>query len=166
MKRDELKAFGLTDEQIEQVMSLHGRDTNASKAALDEQKGKVSALTTQLETLKNDLTAAQAGSATADELRQKLDKVTADLAHNQRMDKLRSAASKHKAQNVEQLIKLLDQDKITVSEAGEITGVDEQIEALKKGSPYLFADSPTPTGGAPAGENSETFDMNKFLRGR
>jgi len=43
-------------------------------------------------------------------------------------------------------MKLLDLDKVTVTDAGP-SGLKEQVEALKTAQPYLFTDAPNPKGG-------------------
>lgn len=55
MKREELKAKGLTDEQIEFVMGENGKDINAAKADLTDVQAKLNQATTQVTTMQQQL---------------------------------------------------------------------------------------------------------------
>jgi len=57
MKRDELKKLGLTDEQIDKVMDLNGNDINGLKADLIARDQTITALTTERDGLKDQVTA-------------------------------------------------------------------------------------------------------------
>ena len=50
------------------------------------------------------------------------------------------------ARNPDVLMRMIDLDKVTEHE-GKITGLDEQLKALKTSDPYLFSDRPAPRGG-------------------
>lgn len=47
MKREELRKLGLTDEQIDSVMNIHGDDMNAQKATINRLNEQISTLTTE-----------------------------------------------------------------------------------------------------------------------
>lgn len=166
MKREELKALGLTDEQIEKVMSINGQDINGHKTALDAEKAKAQETAAQLARLQADLAAAQRSAGDATALKAQLQAAQDALNATQKAAKLRSALGKYNPKDADLLLKLIDQSKVSIAESGEITGLDGQIEPLKKSSGYLFADAPTPSGGAPLSEpGGSGFDMNAFLRG-
>lgn len=77
MKREDLKALGLTDEQVNAVMQQHGVDVenakkNAGADATAAEKLRADGLQAQLDALTADLTQARASAATARELRDAL----------------------------------------------------------------------------------------------
>ena len=55
MKRDELKALGLTDEQVDKVMGIHGTDEAAHKAVLQARDEQITTLTTERDGLKTQV---------------------------------------------------------------------------------------------------------------
>lgn len=153
MKREELKALGLTDEQIEKVMGLHGTTvtdlqnklSTASKDA-EDRKGQLDKLTT-------DLADAQKNTGDVAALKDQLAKAQAALASTQKSQKVRDALGQYKPHDAETLMRLLDLDKVNITDAG-IVGLKEQVEPLKETKKFLFADSADPAGGKdPANPN-------------
>lgn len=57
MKREDLRKLGLTDEQVDQVMSMNGDDVNAQKAIVAQRDETITALTTERDGLKEQVTA-------------------------------------------------------------------------------------------------------------
>lgn len=55
MKREELRKLGLTDEQIDSVMNIHGDDMNAQKATINHLNEQISTLTTERDGLKTQV---------------------------------------------------------------------------------------------------------------
>lgn len=186
MNREQLKALGLTDEQIDSVMASHGTVVNATKQALDTvttekddlktqiadrdtqltqlgTKVKDNAdLTTEIERLKNEN-----ATATSD-LQKKLDEQSLDF----NMEKALTLAG---ARNPKALRALLSMGDIKV-DGDKLLGLDTQLEALKASDAYLFADaaatvppaSPTfvlpgnPNGGSNNVLTSESFNKMSY----
>lgn len=77
-----------------------------------------------------------------------------------RRDAVLAKLPQYQPRDAQILLSLIDLTRI------EDGGLEEQIEALKKRAPYLFADASDPAGGtAASGMNPVEFDMNAFLRG-
>lgn len=171
MKREDLKALGLSDEQVNAVMQQNGMDVenakkNAGTDAAAAEKLRADGLQAQLDTLTADLTQARASAATARELRNALDAANAKIAASQKAGTIRDALAAYKPRDAAMLMRLLDLDRITIDEKGEIAGLKEQVDPLKAASGYLFSDTPDENGGTPpASGGKDTFDMNAFLRG-
>lgn len=55
MKREELRKLGLTDEQIDSVMNIHGDDMNAQKATIGTLNEQIATLTTERDGLKTQV---------------------------------------------------------------------------------------------------------------
>lgn len=151
MKREELKGLGLSDEQVDKVMGIHGTDVN-------DLKGQVSQLTTERDALKqraadsdkqlNELKAAHKDDK---DFQAEIDKLKADnkakddaaskqIKETQLNYQTELALVKAGALNTKAASALIDKDKLSLDEKGNVTGLDEQLEALKSddSSKFLF----------------------------
>lgn len=151
MKREELKGLGLSDEQVDKVMGIHGTDVN-------DLKGQVSQLTTERDALKqrasdsdkqlNELKAAHKDDK---DFQAEIDKLKADnkakddaaskqLKETKLNYQTELALVKAGALNTKAASALIDKDKLSLDEKGNVTGLDEQLEALKSddSSKFLF----------------------------
>ena len=167
MKREDLRNKGLTDEQIEFVMNQNGQDIESAKQnAAATEKARADGLQTQLETLTADLTSARNEAISAKDMKSRLDAAEAKVKAFQRNAAIHDGLAQYKPRDAKMLAKLLDDSKISIAEDGTISGLSEQVEALKETSAYLFADTPDPRGGNPdSGSGGKSFNMNAFLRG-
>lgn len=178
MTREELKALGLTDEQIDKVMASHGKSINDIKekadkvegleSQVDDYKGQITERDTQLEELKNsvkdneELTQKIAdleeqNKTTQSEYEEKLTQQT----FNHKLDNTLSGA---KVKNTKAIRALLDMDTIKL-DGDTLKGLDDQLKGLKESDPYLFEEEkqePTKpqivTGGNPNGGNNGETD--------
>lgn len=170
MKREELRAMGLTDEQVNAIMQKNGEDIeNAKKGAeggdAAAEKARADSLQAQLDTLTADLATARASAAGAKELRDALDAANAKIAASKKTSAIRDALVQYKPRDSAMIMRLLDLDKIKIEADGAITGLKEQMDPMKEASGFLFSDSPDQNGGNPPGRSGgESFDMNAFLR--
>ena len=117
---------------------------------------------THEELLALGLTDEQAGAVLedAEQTRVEIEQLRRQLEERDRRDAALSQLPQYQPRDAELVLKLIDLDRI------EGEALKEQVEALKKRAPYLFADAPDPAGGAAAsGMNASEFDMNAFLRG-
>lgn len=156
MKTEELKGLGLTDEQIKSVMALHGTDVNALK-------GQVGQLTTERDGLKqrasdsdkqlNDLKEAHKGDK---DFQAEIDKLKADnkAKDDQTAQQLSQAKLSYQtdlgllkagALNTKAAAALIDIGKLSLDDKGNVTGLDEQLKALKESddSKFLFKSADT-----------------------
>ena len=189
MTREELKALGLTDEQINQVMASHGKTLNEVKekadkvdgleSQIEDYKGQLAERDEQLEDLgkkakdNEELTSEieqlkEANETTKTEYEGKLQQQSFD-------HKLESTLGSAKVKNAKAIKALLDMDTIKLD--GDILkGLDTQLEGLKESDPYLFEEEKEPnspkivTGGNPDGGNNNAVDdpfaaaVNKFIK--
>lgn len=140
MTREELTALGLSDEQAQTVTAEFDRLSGLLAAAK------------QTEVENTELAAQVAALQAQIELRDKREAVL-------------TALPEYKPRDAQIILRLIDLDKITLEE-GRISGLAEQLQALKSAAPYLFTDAPDPVGGtAASGLRPDHFDMNTFLRG-
>lgn len=148
MKKEDLIAMGLTDEQATKVLaSLDGNyvpktrfnEVNEENKTL---KKSVSDRDKQLEDLKK----SSGDNAELQKQIADLQKVNADQqkAHDEELAKLKVdnaveiALSGAKAKNGKAVKAMLDMSKVKLGEDGKLSGLDEQLEALKKSDGYMF----------------------------
>lgn len=167
MKREDLKAMGLTDDQVNTIMTQNGQDIeNAKQNAAATEKAHADGLQIQLDTLTADLTTARNEAITAKDMKTRLEAAEAKVKAFQRSTAIHDGLAQYKPRDAKMLAKLLDDSKINIADDGTISGLAEQVEALKQSSGYLFADTPSEKGGSPdSGKGGEAFNMNAFLRG-
>ena len=148
MKKEDLIAMGLTEEQATKVMgSLDGDFVtktrfNEVNEELKTAKKSISDRDKQLEDLKKStgdnaaLTQQIADLQKANADQQKAhDEELAALKFNNALDLALTGA---KVKNVKAVRAMLDDTKIKLGDDGKLTGFDEQIEALKKSDGYMF----------------------------
>lgn len=169
MKREELQALGLTEDQINAVMKQNGLDIeNAKQIAGDAagEKARADRLQAQVDEITIALATAQESASSAAALRKSFDELTKKHNATIKDNAIRDALSEFKPRDASVLMRLLDRDKIELGADGKVSGLKEQVEPMKQTSGYLFSDTPDPSGGNPnAGNAGGAFDMNAFLRG-
>lgn len=134
MTREELRAIeGMTDEQINAIMALHGRDTNAANAERD-------ALQTQLNTAQQGLAAFE--GVDVNDLRGQITTLRGQLSEQAQRyafdSVLRREARAAGALDEDDVIALLPgQDNLRASQ-DQSADVAAAFTALKSKKPYLF----------------------------
>ncbi len=146
MNREELKALGLTDEQIDKVMAAHGKVINTTKEQLDSVtterdnlKEQIVERDTQLEELKK--VDAEGLQAKIDELQQQNETTKTEYeeklqqqAFDHTLEKTLTGAN---VRNTKALKALLDLEAIKL-DGDKLLNLDSQLEGLKESDPYLF----------------------------
>lgn len=153
MTTEELRALGLTDEQIKKVMASHGQSINAEKAKtkadLDAKIAEVDSLNKQLKERDKDIKDLKKSSGDNEDLSKQLSDLqekyktdTANLNAQLSETKLNSAISEAmsgtKARNADVVKKMLNMDEISINSEGQLVGLDEQISRLQETEAYLF----------------------------
>ena len=164
MKREDLKALGLEDDVIEKVLTAHGKDMAAQTTSLTTTQA-------ELETLKGQLTDANAAiesfkamkpeelKVAADDWKVKYEKATtesaAQLANLKFDHALESALVGAKVKNAKAVSALLSTKNLKLTDDGKILGLDEQLTKIKSENDYLFTDE-TPVPKIVTGGNSQS----------
>ncbi|MBG0770684.1 MAG: phage scaffolding protein [Anaerolineaceae bacterium] len=156
MKREDLKALELSDEAIDQIMKLHGKDVEDHKASLAQAQQTIGDLQDQVkeagETIEGFKKLDVDGiKAAADDWKLKAEQ--AETQANEKIAKLKfdhaldSELTGAKAKNAKAVHALLDMNALKLNEAdGSIIGLKDQLEKIKADNDYLFeSDTPTPT---------------------
>lgn len=154
MKQEELKAQGLSDEQIQFVMAENGKDIKA----LQEENTTLKTQNSQLENEKTVLTKEknekekaisdlQKNSISNEEYQNKIKEIEAnakkeheDYIYNDLLEKGLDDLKILKSENTRKAFKsLLDLEKITMSkDQKSLLGLKEQAEEIKKTDAYFF----------------------------
>lgn len=129
-------------------------------------KARVDEMTAKLDGMAQLQTDADGYKAQIAELRQSMEAREAEHAKERLAYRAKDALRAANVKNADLAMRLIDTGKIAEKD-GEITGLGEQIEALKQSDGYLFADEPGTAGGVdithePGG--GRTFDMDKAIR--
>ena len=156
MKRDDLKEQGLNETQINFVMSQNGKDINALNEKITSLTNERDGLQSQIADRDNQLNDVKKSVKDNDALKDQIKQLQEDnktatqkyqdqLASQSKSFKIEGALRDAKAKNIKTVLPLIDTDKVSVNKAGSLTGLSEQIDAVKKDNGYLFdAEQPKP----------------------
>lgn len=148
MTKEQLQALNLTDEQINAIIEDYGKNY-VSKTQFNEKNDAYKQAKLEIENLTTDINnlseANKANEALQSQIKELQDAATQREAdYNESIKTLKidtaitKALSKSGAMNETILTGLLDRTKIAIGEDNTITGIQEQINALKESDPYLF----------------------------
>lgn len=166
MKKEDLIALGLSEEQAKSVMTEHGKTVTTLNAQISTLQASEKELQSQAAKHAEDLKVLQKNAGTSEELKQQikqLQKENSDkeqqyqqeLIDIQRNSALNQVLTESKVKNVKAVAALLDNDAITFKD-GQLIGAKEQLESLVKTDAYLFDLGTKPGSYNPAGGESVT----------
>ena len=166
MKKEDLIALGLSEEQAKSVMTEHGKTVTTLNAQISTLQASEKELQSQTAKHAEDLKVLQKNAGTSEELKQQikqLQKENSDkeqqyqqeLIDIQRNSALNQVLTESKVKNVKAVAALLDNDAITFKD-GQLIGAKEQLESLVKTDAYLFDLGTKPGSYNPAGGESVT----------
>lgn len=153
MKREDLKALELSDEAIDKIMALHGKDIESHKQAVttaeterDALKGQLDEAAKQIESFKGmDIEGVK---KSADEWKAAAEQAKKDAAAQVEKIKFDHALEKElkewKVKDPGDVIPHLKPEMLKLGEDGKFIGLKEQIEPLKSTKDYLFSDTKEP----------------------
>lgn len=149
MKKEDLIALGLTEEQAKKVLDAVKEYVPKTQLAEVERerdglKATVTERDTQLETLKK----SSGDNAALQQQIADLQKANEDQkkAHEAEISQLRldnaveAAILAAGGKNVKAVRALLDADKLRLEKDGTVTGLSDQIKAIQKSDAYMFAE--------------------------
>ncbi|RMC49160.1 phage capsid protein [Lactobacillus sp. ESL0228] len=157
MSREKLIKIGLSNEQMEKIVALHGADIEELKAKSDELinskteelKKANESLQSQIAERDKDLKSLKKQAGDNEELGNQLKELqgkykhdTENLSKELQQTKLNSAVDselgKAKVRNTKAAKALLNMDEVKLNDKGEVEGLDNQISSLQKSDSYLF----------------------------
>ena len=140
MKTEELTALGLSAEQAQQVLAMNGRDierykqeAQTLKASLETAQGQLGEASKKLEGFDPEWKAK--AERMQQEAQTRIDKMRLDHA-------VESAIAAAHGRNARAISALIDRGALKLTGTGEVVGLGEQLEAVKKKDAYLFEDAP------------------------
>lgn len=178
MNREELKALGLSDEQVEKVMAAHGKVVNTTKEQLDSvtterdnMKQQLADRDTQLEDLKKQATGNENLQQQIQQLQDDNKKIKEDYEAKIQQQafehSLKDALAAAKVRNPKAAKALLDLESIKL-DGDKLLGLEDQLKAIKESDPYLFQEEQKPggpsysTGQHQKGAGISPADFNKM----
>lgn len=152
MKRDELKELGLTAEQIDGIMKIHGSDVESFKSQYsdyDELKAQNNELTKQVAKNEKDLKSLAKSSNDNEELQNTIKSLQDEnkqiksdfeskVSSIKRDNAINNVLNEHKARNAKAVKALLDMDSITFGDDGKLNGLDDQLSKVESDNAFLF----------------------------
>lgn len=148
MTREELKALGLSDEQVEKIVDDYGKNY-VSKGQFNQKNEESKTLKGELDNYKNEIDKLKKDNKDNQSLAEQIDALKNQATEREKTYKAQAkqmqvnnlvelALIKNKAKNTTAAKALLkDLDKAEIVD-GDIKGLSAQIEALKKSDAYLF----------------------------
>lgn len=175
MTKEELKALGLNDEQIEKVVEDYGKNYVA-KSQFNQKNEELKQAKESLTTMQSDIEALKKSNADNAELSKQIDELNAAqlkreaeyTAQIQKMELdgiVERTLLSSKVKNAKAVRALLDLEDAKVKD-GTIKGLDDQLTKLKESDPYLFESDSKPTGVTPGephgGQGSTGITQEQF----
>lgn len=149
MKREELKALGLTDEQVEAVMASHGTTVqtlnakvSATETERDELKKQVKERDKDIETLETANKDNEKLSETLRDLQEKY-KVAQEESDKANLYHAIDMALLNEVHDTGIVRGQLDIEKLSLENDGTIKGLDDQLSGLKESKSFLFKQTET-----------------------
>lgn len=150
MQREFLQNLGLSDEQVQAVLTQHGKSTNEIKGKLAQAEEQVTDLQQQISDRDKQLKKLEKAAGDNVELQKEIadlreknekqanewkNKISEQSKNFSISNALRDAGAK----NVKAVTALLDMDKVSVDDNGNLIGLSDQVKALQETDAYLFA---------------------------
>lgn len=139
MKKEELIELGLTEEQADKVLVMNGKAIEAQKALTAAESQKLADASGTIKFLQDavkkfDGVDVDGLNRQLADLQAKYDNDTAALRLENALD---AAVSGAKAKNPKLLKLAIDRSKLKL-DGDTLSGLEEQVDALRKSDPYLF----------------------------
>ena len=142
MKRDQLKDLQLTDEQIDQIMKLNGHDIEKAKGSFETLQAENEALKKQTAdyeaSLKNFKKSAKDNEELQNQSKKQKDEFEATVHGLKLNSAVKDALASAHVRNAKAVKGLLDMDKVGFDKDGNLTGLDDQLTAIRESDGYLF----------------------------
>jgi len=150
MKKEFLVQLGLNEEQAQAVLVQYGKDVTSIKASNEQLQTQVDELQTQVGDRDKQLKKLEKAAGDNAELQKEIadlreknekqanewqNKISEQSKNFSISNALRDAGAK----NVKAVTALLDMDKVSVDDNGNLLGLSDQVKSLQETDAYLFA---------------------------
>ncbi len=151
MKREELKEHGLSEEQINFVMTQNGKDVNALNDKINGLTSERDGLQKQIDDRDEQLTTLKKSAKDNEELQSQIKQLQNEnktakqnyqdqLAKQNKSFKIEGALRDAKAKNIKTVLPLIDTEKVSVNDDGTLNGLSEQLDNIKQDNGFLFGE--------------------------
>lgn len=165
MKREFLEAKGLEKDVVDSIMVEYGKDITAEQAkfnkTIEAKDGEIAKATAKISELEGEKSALSSKVADYDKVKNDRDtfftensKFKAEKTNNDIKKAIPSTVI-----NKDAFFVHLDTSKIKIADDGKITGLDEQVESLKKTMPFFFDIRSSDVGGKSKDQTSDFAKM-------
>lgn len=172
MDRKFLEGFGLEKEQINQILDEHSMDIGRKKeendSRLETEKLKFESLQKELEAANETIKTLQKNNKDNESLQSQIEKYKAEIENVQEQAKeekikltLSMALSGAGAINPKAVIPFIEMDKISVDKSGEVIGISDQLDLIKKNDDLSFLFKPPATEAVPNNPERGGFEPLK-----
>lgn len=149
MNREQLKELQLDGDQINSIMSMYGKSTQALQSEITEKETALNELQTAKATLESEKSALETKAqkletvqSEIDELKTKNAELSNELSNNELDKRILKVISKD-AHDPDDIFKFVNKDDFEYDEeTGDITNFDDVINSVKESKPYLFSTPP------------------------
>ncbi|WP_066454566.1 phage scaffolding protein [Anaerotruncus rubiinfantis] len=171
MKTEELLALGLTEEQVTKVLTINSKDIEKFKNTNDSMKTELAGLHDQLKTANETIEGfkkldvdgiKKAAQEWKDKHAADTAALTEKLKQQSRDAAIRLAVAHENVHDDALTVAALDLNKITVADDGTITGLSDQLTALRESKPFLFKTGEMKHEYTPNGGNPPQADLDKM----
>lgn len=150
MKKEFLAQLGLSEEQAQAVLVQYGKDVTSIKASNEQLQTQVDELQAQVGDRDKQLKKLEKAAGDNAELqkeiadlREKNEKQANEwqtkISEQSKNFSISNALRDAGAKNVKAVTALLDMDKVSVDDNGNLLGLSDQVKALQETDAYLFA---------------------------
>jgi len=148
MKRKFLEDLGLEKDAIDKIMAENGNDVNAAKADYETLKQQLDTVNTQIQERDKQLETLRKSSGDNEALQEQItnlqaenkaakEKYEADMKELKLTTAIKLAVGDN-AHDVELVARLVDKGKLVLNEDGTVSGLEEQVKAIRKDKAFLF----------------------------
>ena len=151
MKRKFLEDMGLSKEQIDNIMDENGKDVNAAKEGLNTANTELKKAREQVQERDQQIETLKSSAGDNEDLKQQIadlqnenkqkDKDHQEEIKNLKLDAAIRSAIGDSAQDADLVAGLIDKGKLLLADDGKVTGLDEQVKALKERKKFLFKEA-------------------------
>lgn len=140
MKTEDLKALGLTDEQVQRVFAMNGEEMNGLKANVDTLKAERDAARTQLADANKKLEGYDPEwKQKADQARQQAEQQVAEMKAGYAATRAASSLKFTSDSAKKAFLADLNAKKLPLQDDGTLLGFDDYVASYKKSDPGAFA---------------------------
>lgn len=175
MQRKFLEDLGLEKEVIDKIMSENGNDINKAKGDYEDVKAQLETANTtikerdkQLKTLKDSVGDNEELQKQITELQATNKESATKYANDLKELKLNNAiklAINDKVHNEDMAASLFDKSKLILSDDGNVIGIEEQLENIKKDNAFLFKTGKVETSYNPTGgESNKKMSITEAMK--